>query len=80
MRQRKWHILMYLVLTASLLIPLLAWSYVSLFTRYWFDDFCYASAFHELGLVGSLSSSYQQWTGRFNFILPSPAHFFWPHS
>lgn len=67
-RGRKWHILISLALIASLLAPLLAWGYISLFTRYWYDDFCYTSVVNKLGFVKSQLYWYRHWTGRYTFL------------
>jgi len=67
-RGSKWHIPISLALIASLITPLIAWGYISLFTRYWYDDFCYAAAVHRLGFVRSQIYWYSHWTGRYTFL------------
>src|SRR5450432_1954996 len=67
-RKTNRQILIGFPLMAALLAPLLAWAYIGLFTRYWFDDFCYTSVLHKLGFLRSQAYWYQHWTGRYSFI------------
>jgi Family of unknown function (DUF6056) len=65
---RTWPRLIGLVAIGSLLAPLAAWGYISCFTRYWYDDFCYASTTHKLGFIGTQVYWYRHWTGRFTLL------------
>ena len=64
----QWHILISLALIASLLAPLLAWGYISYFSRYWYDDFCYTSVIYKLGFLKSQVYWYRNWTGRYTLL------------
>jgi len=72
-RARKWPIPINLALMASLLAPLLAWGYIGFFTRYWYDDFCYASVINKVGFLRSLAYEYRHWTGRYTLLILNAA-------
>src|ERR1044071_1955217 len=58
-------------LTVTLLVPLLAFTYLGHFIRYMGDDWCTAAVINRAGLLGAQWSWYVGWTGRFSFSLAS---------
>src|ERR1700730_16572264 len=72
-RRKKWPFAISSLLIASFLAPLLAWAYISRFTRYWSDDFCYSSMLCKIGFLRSQVYWYTHWTGRYSFIFTNTA-------
>jgi len=55
--------------TAALAVAALGYAYSGLFSRYVADDFCSASVLAQHGLMGAQTFWYQNWSGRFTFVL-----------
>ncbi|MBI1259902.1 MAG: hypothetical protein GC204_20730 [Chloroflexi bacterium] len=53
-----------LLIAFLLLIPLLAYTFISVYSRLMADDYCYAVSFRQYGLLGSISYYYENWFGR----------------
>jgi hypothetical protein len=54
------------LIAALVALGLLAWvALAAASTRYWADDYCYASMERQHGLLGAQASWYHDWTGRF---------------
>ena len=54
-------------LAAILAVPLAAYAYLGLFSRYAADDYCTAGQVLTRGLVGLETQLYEAWSGRFAF-------------
>jgi hypothetical protein len=65
---RKNHVLLAAAMIAAL--PLAAFAYLGLFTRYLADDFCTVQIAREQGISGLVTHWYATWSGRFtNWII-----------
>ena len=52
--------------TIILLVPLLWFAYIGIYSRYMADDYCFAANLHKLGFVGHQVFTFQHWSGRFS--------------
>ena len=59
----------YLILASiALLVPLVAHSYIGLYSRYIADDFCTAAQYRTLGFLPSIQTWRMTWSGRYAFF------------
>lgn len=55
------------IIAITFIIPLISYTYIGFFTRYWYDDFCTAGTLRQEGFINSQIYWYTNWSGRFSY-------------
>ncbi len=67
--QSRTSFLLYLGISVSVLLPLLAYAYLGIFARYRADDYCAAGMLQDSGILQASLIRYREWSGGYSNLL-----------